>query len=452
METRCIDLVGDADDTNAFLETAAANIPEGCELTLNVTEGLRHHAFLFYALALYLTTFRQVTIRGVWYCRLETGSQDQDDSKPIIDLKPVLELAHWFHALAVFRETGSMRQIAGLVTDRGIQNQLNELSQFFMNGMPVETGLSANRLLAMNRAVLPDHLPLRAEIELELKAEIQPLAVATPEHQPTKKASKSDLVLTSAELERQATYIDRYLRTGQDNLGFGLMREWLVSYLAFHDEAGDGWLKKGARSKYERALGGLDIVHRNRARWPEVRALLDDSQQEWAQRWNRVTSVRNALQHHGMDAQEFKPANKGIQKTKADWRARERWAPFPPSGGGHGRLLIAPIGNTPGVLFSAIVHVRPSRVLAVCSTETLSAISEAVEKASAATGDPPVEVMRLTMSNPHTGVDEFADLLRQASLWLYSADEVRASLTGGTSLMGVLVSRLSRLASNELQR
>ncbi|TWU17950.1 TM1812 family CRISPR-associated protein [Allorhodopirellula heiligendammensis] len=450
LKTRCIDLVGDADDTNAFLETAAANIPEGCDLTLNVTEGLRHHAFLFYALVLYLTTFRRVRIRGVWYCRMET--ENRDDSKPIIDLTPVLELAHWFHALAVFRETGSMRQIAGLVADRGIQRQLNELSQFFMNGLPVETGLTATRLLAIDRPVLPSHLPLRSEIERELKDEIQPLAAALPENQSINKVMKGDVVLTRTELERQATCIDRYLRTGQDNLGFGLMREWLVSWLAFQDNAGGGWLKKESRGKYEQALRGLDIVHRGRAPWPEVRALLSDAQQEWAQRWNRVTSARNALQHHGMDAQEFKPDSKGMRKAKEDWWERENWASLPPSGGGHGPLLIAPIGNTPGVLFSAIVHTRPARVLAVCSEDTASATAEAVSKASEATGDPPVEVMRLTMTNPHTGVDEFTDLLRQASLWLYSADEVRASLTGGTSLMGVLVSRLSRLASNELQR
>ena len=45
----------DHDDTRQFLEIAADRIPSHCRLSLDVTQGLRHHAFLFYALALYLS-------------------------------------------------------------------------------------------------------------------------------------------------------------------------------------------------------------------------------------------------------------------------------------------------------------------------------------------------------------------------------------------------------------
>jgi len=69
-----IDLRGNEtpDDSRAFLEIVAERLPQGCRLTLDVTRGLRHHAFLFYALALYLSEFRDVTIDGAWYCRWET--------------------------------------------------------------------------------------------------------------------------------------------------------------------------------------------------------------------------------------------------------------------------------------------------------------------------------------------------------------------------------------------
>ena len=37
------------------------------------------------------------------------------EPRPIVDLRPLLELPEWFHAVAVFRETGSTGPLAGLM-------------------------------------------------------------------------------------------------------------------------------------------------------------------------------------------------------------------------------------------------------------------------------------------------------------------------------------------------
>jgi hypothetical protein len=150
-----------------------------------------------------------------------------------------------------------------------------------------------------------------------------------------------------------------------------------------------------------------------------------------------------------MKAAVFDPHRNDIQQAKEDWRTWRDWVAPPEFGGGHGKLLICPIGLTPGVLYSAIKRMNavPNRILVICSEESATAIDTALEKSG---GE--FEVKQLTMSNAFAGVDEFETLIREASVWLYEADEIHANLTGGTTLMGVFVGELVKRSSREYQR
>jgi hypothetical protein len=451
-----VDLTGDADDTRDFLEETAGKLPTGCRVTLNVTEGLRHHAFLFYALALYLTAFRDVLIEGVWYCRLDTDNAE--DPKPVIDLKPVLHLARWFHALAVFQETGSLRDVAHGMPDDDARRLAHDLSFFFQNGMPVEAGDAAARLLALaDGTPLVTGVPLAEELQTLILSEIGQLAGAIFEPHPNSdEPSKRQLPLTDAELHRQAKFIERYFESGQLNLAFGLLREWIVNWIAVHQDAAAVWLHRPSRESIEDNLGGLAEVlkakdpadaKKKRYRHAAVRDRLSPEQRAWAKRWNSVCDIRNALQHHGMKPAVFEPHRADIQNCKEDWETWSHWNNPPEFGGGRGRLLICSIGLTPGVLYSALAHVKPDRALVICSNDSAVAIEEAVNKA-----ETPVEITRLPMNDPYTGIDELAPLVEAASTWLFEADGIHANLTGGTTLMGVVVSRLVQRAEREYRR
>ena len=50
----------DRSEISEILESVAKCIPEGANLTLDVTHGLRHFPFIFYALVLYLKSLRGV--------------------------------------------------------------------------------------------------------------------------------------------------------------------------------------------------------------------------------------------------------------------------------------------------------------------------------------------------------------------------------------------------------
>jgi hypothetical protein len=446
---------GAADDTRAFLESTANQIPRGCALTLDVTQGLRHHAFLFYALALYLSGFRGIRIRGAWYCRIET--EQPDDPKPVIDLKPALSLAYWFHALAVFRETGSLNPISQLMQEGQARALVEQLSFFFLNGMPLEAGDSATQLVdAAERTQLTADLPLAHDLQRLILDEVRPLAgpafVANPKGS---QLSKKDIPLTAKEVDRQAVFIERYLRSGQFNLAFGLFREWIVNYVGMNSGS-DRWLDRTVRESIERNLGGLGEVFRSkdpgdpqkkRYKHQAVREGLSEGQRNWAARWSRVCDLRNALQHHGMKRAVFDRARGDICKAEEDFRNRAAWGGLDGFGGGYGRLLICPLGLTPGVLYSAVSHARPDRVLVICSDQSEAVISQAITNS----GQYP-ESETLFLTDPHSGIEEFNALMNYAARWLYEADEVHANLTGGTTLMGVLVGQLMKRASREYQR
>ncbi|RMG32276.1 MAG: TIGR02221 family CRISPR-associated protein, partial [Planctomycetota bacterium] len=109
----------DGYELRQIVESVAAQVPAGCELTLDVTHGLRHFPFILYALALYLTSLRNVRLRGAYYGMIEASTGNA--SKPIVDLRPLLRLPEWFYAVRVFREFGLAAPIAERIR-QDIQN------------------------------------------------------------------------------------------------------------------------------------------------------------------------------------------------------------------------------------------------------------------------------------------------------------------------------------------
>jgi hypothetical protein len=93
------------DEIRQIVEIAAAAFPQGVKLTLDLTQGYRNIPFITYALALYLKSLRGIEIRGAYCGMVEGFDRDSKEPRPIVDLRSLLELPEWFHAVRVFRET-----------------------------------------------------------------------------------------------------------------------------------------------------------------------------------------------------------------------------------------------------------------------------------------------------------------------------------------------------------
>jgi CRISPR-associated DxTHG motif protein len=225
-----------------IIDQVAVLIEPGARLTIDITHGLRHVPIVMYALALYLSSLREVAIAGAWYGKLETSLP----TKPLINLKPLLELPRWFHAVEIFRETGSTTALASRFDGvdvsklqgpaRGAPKETAKiLRQFavpYEIGLPLELGIAAGAI-ATRFDKYPLHemvgleLPLASELGQLVREGAIPLRFSGNEAlsggQKSKKW-KCSVTLTQDELQRQARIIDQYLEREQSALGLSLMR------------------------------------------------------------------------------------------------------------------------------------------------------------------------------------------------------------------------------------
>ena len=447
-----------------IIEEVAQKVPEGAELTLDVTQGFRHFPFIFYALVLYLTSLRGVKIRGAYYGMIE-GS----DPKPIIDLQPLLELPEWFHAVRMFRDQGTTEPIAELLEPLA-DNLGNEATQLFKardkaagtskrtqankvkgavdflkkyafayeSALPLELEKAGyllrdaiRNLPTISPADLP---PLAKELTDDIASVADKVAFVKP---PRGGSWKEGVILNEDELARQADMIDLYLDRGQLPLAVGLMREWVVSWAILKSgESQDikDWLNRSVRLQYERRLGALGSFARGGA----IGASITPTQKEFGTFWNQLADLRNVLHHHAMRKEALEEPPTPLESVQESWdQLKQGKICLPLLGGGGGRLLLSPQGTKAGVLFSALKTAQPDSCLVVCSGASVSTICDAAKNAGF--GD---HIEQIILTDPHSGFAEIDGTVTQASPLLLAADEVVANTTGGTTLMGLVIQRL----------
>ena len=338
------------DEIRQILESVANRIPEGADLTLDVTQGFRHFPFIFYALVLYLTSLRGVKIRGAYYGMIE--GTPKDAPKPIIDLQPLLELPEWFHAVRMFRDYGTTKPIADRLQPladtlnqetrrlfkvgeeaagkehsqqlKQVKHSISSLEKqafAYESALPLELGKANRKLInsiqelpAMTNAGLP---PLLTELT---KTVIDAAKKSAFEEPPSKDGNwKESIHLDKDELERQARMIDLYLGRGQIPLATGLMREWVVSWAIWKSgktEEHKNWLNNKVRERYERRLGAIGAF----ARDSEFQSTITPEQQEFGNFWNQLTdTLRNALHHHGMRTDALEEPPSSLEKVRCFW-------------------------------------------------------------------------------------------------------------------------------------
>ncbi len=458
-------------EVHEILEKVAEKIPTGATLTLDITQGMRHFPFIFYALALYLTSLRGVKIRGAYYGMFEAPSK----AKPIIDLQPLLELPEWFHAVRMFRDQGTTKPMADLLQplagkldeeknelftsdDREAGKQRNEQAKqvnssvdwleryafAYESALPLELekaskGLSdsVKKLPTIASTGLP---PLVNELTGAIVAAADKSAFSSP---PSRGGSwKSTIPLDEDELKRQSYMIDLYLERGQLSLAAGLMREWVVSWVIWKSGNStdiENWLKLKVRERYGHRLSAIAAS----ARSAGAKFTMTSEQEEFRDFWDQLANtLRNTLHHHAMRPDALEESPRYLDKTvrpfwhqlKGNGLKEKGGINLPPLGG---RLLISPQGGRPGVLFSALNVAQPDVCLVICSEESASRIPEAAKEACFKG-----HIERIKLTDPLGGFAEIDVVAERAQGYLFYADEVIANLTGGSTLMGVIVQRL----------
>lgn len=438
-----------ADDTDeavaAFLTRLAESVPVDAELTVDVTHGLRHMSFLTYVGVLYLTALRQVRLRGAYYGLL----RPPPELSVFFDLRPLVELPQWFHALRVLRDTGSAHVVADLVLASGekdacqVGRALRALSETYGWGLPIELGYLAGRFLTeqvepLGNVLRAQRLPLADELVGDL---VHVLAGQRLRQEVTGEDWKARAALDRAELERLAGIIDGFLARKDYPNAFGLMREWLVLWAMWRTGQERHWLDYYKRKRTENRLTGL----RERANGGKP---LPPEQATVGVVWGHLQKLRNPYAHHGLDKEVTLSTEGDVPLRAAEvievWQTTLRAVPeisldFPPVR--ERRVLVSPVGMRPGALFSALGVADPAKVgllVVVCSATTQAAVDEACQ-AAGYTG----EVAYIRLDDPFAGVKELSRRVDEAAAYLLDASEVYVNVTGGTTLMGVLVEQIA---------
>ncbi len=443
------------EDVSRFLTAVVARIPQGStvDLTVDLTHGFRHFSFLTWMAVLYLAALRGIRVRGAYYGMLSS------DLSPFLDLRPLLELPRWMHAIQVLSETGSAIPMARLLETacqdqvaRKICSALSQISEGYLSGLPLELGQQSRHfqkdcLKPLRRLLEKEHdLPLADELVESLAQALTPFVV---EQQVAGEGWKGQIGLSEQELIRQALLIDDLFRREHLAAALGLLNEWTVSWVTLRLGLEGGWLDYNkVRRKAARLLGSLDAAGRD----PDLRPLLSEDQRQLGEFWGTLCDLRNSFHHHGMRPQSLignQQAAQKLDRIRAYWGSRLRACPdFPlrfnrPEAE---KVLISPIGNRPGVLFSALKafqaeHGDPTTCLVLCSSQSAAGLAEALARAEYSG-----RIERLQFRDPYGGKDEIQPLLHQARPHLLGAERVLVNLTGGTTLMGLAAERLAGTA------
>ena len=437
----------------------AVTVSGEVDLTVDVTHGYRHFSFLTYIGVLYLAALRGVQVRGAYY-----GLLRSDAPSPFLDLRPLLELPRWIHALEVVRETGSTLPLAealdggaqdGSATARDIARDLSRMSEAYLSGLPLELGRLAHdvrrrRLKPLKKLLARDHrLPLAENLTNRLESILVRFAATTPA---TGDGWKRRVGLTASELDRQAGIVDDLLRRKSVAAALGLMNEWTVSWVVWRQGGAHEWLDyHNVRRRAGRLLGAMAKVCGDAG----LRDRLTDEQRSLGDFWMSLSELRNAYHHHGMrplPLVDDPQAEDTFRRIRSFWNGTLRSRPDIPLSLGEsagGRVLVSPIGKRPGVLFSAVHACRmegaggePALCVVIGSRETEGMVTEALERAGYAGA-----VETLVVEDAFGGGREEIDrLVRAARPHFIGAEEVLVNVTGGTTLIGLAAEALATAA------
>ncbi|RMH39391.1 MAG: hypothetical protein D6689_16740 [Deltaproteobacteria bacterium] len=431
------------------LRGLAEHVPAGGRVVFDITHGLRNLPFICFALAAYLRALRGADIAGVHYGALELSA----DTTPVLDFTGMVRALDWYAAIEVARRAGDFGALADeLSRDVGaafragerpedlsrLINSLRDLSFALRSALPLEAGAHAAWLAKGDRLAgalgAADAQGLARLSLAPVAALVDDIALPEPFPKPPKRGAderKRSVALTRRELERQLAVVRWYVDRGDERAVLALLREWLASWYLLVTGDTAHWLDYGrARHAAEAALNGI-------AQRAELK-LATESERAVAAVWSRVAERRNRFAHAGM-CPGVVQAGTDLDELHGEACALLDMA-WPGAASGAARVLITPLGLTPGVLYTAVRRCEPTDLWIVTSAEAAARVDEALARADYAGRHRVVLVDDpFAFAPPPWRADEA--LRADLDAALVAAESVTVNITGGTTALQFYVQR-----------
>ena len=450
-----------------ILQKILENIPKNCDLTIDITNGLRHFPFLLFTSALYLQSLKKINIKGVYY-----GALDLKDKVtgvvPFVDISVILEMVEWFYAARLFAEEKNAKMLhdmikksiqnttADVVPTENLNSKINDFNLFYSTNFTLSLGSATKSFVdqfkkkgnILETTTNSETIPLLYELMEYISESIKQFKLN--DNISTHGNWKSKYPLTIEELKRQISIIDSYVESSHYINAIELMREWVVSRcILSKNEKVDKWLTKETRRDVEQQLGSIN--------WQNEKNILQKDKKELAELWNDLTKMRNSIAHCEMNEENIeKDLKKKIydvwSKIKYKKEINKFWNPYIISSGG--KLLVTPVGMSKGLLYTALSKISPDVCIIITSNDAESGVEEAIKKASYDNKN----IKKIIMDDPFAGVTEIKHIksnfltseyseYRELRELIQDAEEIVVNLTGGTTMMQILVDYISKVAN-----
>ncbi len=209
-----------------IFDALTAQVNQGDELVVDITNGFRSLPFLSFLAVAFLRLARNVEVRCVYYGAFEARDKELNES-PVFDLTPFVTLLDWTIATNQFATTGNASALAVAL------NKINNpaLEPLSKSVEQIATGLHLLRPKEVSEAAatLSQNLtPVRQDLP-------PPFALLSDNLTTSySRFGQSGLADARATLICQLEMINWYHSRGQIVHALSLAREWVVSLLSYH--------------------------------------------------------------------------------------------------------------------------------------------------------------------------------------------------------------------------
>lgn len=456
------------DEIQQILNTIIDSVNPRDKVYLDITNSFRHLPFTYFSAIGFLTSLKQVDVE-VYYAAFEQGEPEA----PVLNLTSLIQLNDWYHALRDLQEAGDIHRLAERICSearherqtarelRHFASQLARLDESLSSGLPLEVGLNAEAALSALEKVpveqLRSFLKVGAEALRPLAEELRSFAIRPSV------SDKARIELSLPELERELRMIRWYLAHGQVDNALRLMREWVVNRVMLSHQEVD-WLDLRTRNRYEWAINAL--CKRRREGMVSGRPTSDSSpapglsaspidSSTLGSLWTRLADARNAIAHAGFTKNMVegisKAAEKALKQIMNYWQDDGFWRLTRPLK--YGRMLLNPLGTSPGQLYTAILRAEPEVLFVLTSERALPGLREALQ-AAGRLDLLPVELggsepnHAFILADPYAGYLEASRIgkdPRWSNVAPYS-ERIVCNVTGGTTVLQWCASALADAA------
>ncbi|ACV63735.1 CRISPR-associated protein, TM1812 family [Desulfofarcimen acetoxidans DSM 771] len=428
-----------------IFNTLIDKVDEQDSVVFDITHGFRSLSLVCFLSIAYLKFVKNVQIKGLYYGAYEARDKEKNIT-PVFDLTDFCSLLDWIVGVNSFIQHGSAREISSLLVmaqKKAKEKQgpaRRELNSFGMLIEDISRALFTTRPFelvnkARNLKYYKEGTEQRNILERDVWEWAAPFGVLMD------KIIEEYYAFAGVEdhynplnLERHLAAVRWYVEHNYAPQALSMMRELVISFTM---------CQKGEYGKaFDRGMRELTAGQLYRAKENSLSGKL----------WSKLSDPRNDVIHAGWRTNP-RSSHKVMQETSECLALLEELFSeeglivcheIPDSDGEASNLkvLITPLGMSPGLLYTAINHIEPDRILVLTSKEGRALLTEITTQAGYSGGIEVVEV-----KDPFAGFNELSEVIEKVMgyLEMLPPHKIYINLAGGTTLLQYITTRIAGL-------